>query len=98
MMVINKYTVDELDSFYKAMKNGNRYVMLRGGTGTGKTMYAKELAWRLTHDVDESKLSDILGEVKYKIYEKKEQEEQQKKEKRSFICFIRKSGVLSFGK
>ena len=66
MMVINKYTVDELDSFYKAMKNGNRYVMLRGGTGTGKTMYAKELAWWLTHpDVVDKGLRVFPGMVEY---------------------------------
>ena len=48
MKVINQYTFDELSGFFKAIEGGNRYVMLRGGTGTGKTMYAKELAWQLT--------------------------------------------------
>lgn len=49
MKVINQYTFDELSGFFKAIEGGNRYVMLRGGTGTGKTMYARELAWWLTH-------------------------------------------------
>ncbi len=65
MTIINEYTYNELCSFYNAIEAGSRYVMLRGGTGTGKTMYAKELAWWLTHDVDESKLSEVPGKVNY---------------------------------
>ena len=70
MTVINEYTFDELDSFYKAMKSGSRYVMLRGGTGTGKTMYAKELAWRLTNGIDGSEMGDLSGKDNYKKIEK----------------------------
>ena len=49
MKIINEYTYKELCGFHDAIEAGSRYVMLRGGTGTGKTMYARELAWWLTH-------------------------------------------------
>lgn len=51
-MIINQYTKGQIDNIYRSIRESmRRFILLQGGTGVGKTLYAKALACLLTTDV-----------------------------------------------
>lgn len=55
-MTLNEYTVEEINNVYKIVKE-KRFLMLKGATGTGKTLYAHALACLLV----DCSMEDLFG-------------------------------------
>lgn len=55
-MTLNEYTVEEINNVYKIVKE-KRFLILKGATGTGKTLYAHALACLLV----DCSMEDLFG-------------------------------------
>lgn len=71
-MTLNEYTVTEIRKIFRIVEE-KRFLMLKGATGTGKTLYAHALACMLV-GFSEKKEKDLFGESEKKESEKKEED------------------------
>lgn len=65
-MAINKFTENKINEIYSNIENTNRFILLRGSIGVGKTLIAKELSKKIvSNNSDNNDLNKYVSVVPF---------------------------------